>query len=52
MNDVFVNDFNNQALNQDGDDSAISKMKNYNPSNLIFQHLSIKETVKKKKLIE
>ena len=34
MNDVFVNDFNNQTLNQDGNDSAISKIKYYNPPNI------------------
>ena len=51
MNDVFVNDFNNQTFNQDGNDSAILKIKCYNPTNLyhlpINQHLPIKEKVKK-----
>jgi len=47
MNDVFVNDFNNQTFNQDGNESAILGIKYYNPPNLIFQHLPVKEKVKK-----
>ena len=46
MNDVLVNDLNNQTFNQDGNESAILKIKYYNPPNLIFQHLPIKEKVK------
>ena len=42
MNDVYVEAFNNQTLNQDGNESAILKLKNYNPPNLIFQHLPVK----------
>ena len=45
-NDVFVNVFKSQTFNQDGNDSAIWKIKFYNPPNLIFQHLPIKEKIK------
>ena len=38
--------FNNQTFNQDGDESAILRIKHYNPRNLIFQHLPVKEKVK------
>ena len=47
MNDIYVEAFNNQTFNQDGDESAILTIKCYKPPNLIFQHLSIKEKVKK-----
>ena len=46
MNNVYIEAFNNQTFNQDGDESAILKTKNYNPPNLIFQHLPVKEKVK------
>ena len=36
MDDVYVEAFNNQTFNQDGDEPAILKIKNYNPPNLIF----------------
>ena len=45
MNDVYVEAFNNQTFNQDGNGSAILKIKNYNPPNLIFQRLPVKEKV-------
>ena len=45
MNDVFVNEFNNQTFNQDGNDSAILKTKYYNPPIFIFQHLPVKGKV-------
>ena len=47
MNDVFVEAFNNQLFNQYGEESAILRIKYYNPPDLIFQHLSVKEKVKK-----
>ena len=47
INDVYVEAFNNQSYNEDGDESAILIIKYYNPPNLIFQHLPIKEKVKK-----
>ena len=47
MNDVYVEAFNNQTFNGDGDESAILTIKYYNPSDLIFQHLPIKEKFKK-----
>ena len=47
MNDVYVEAFINQSFNEDGDESAILLLKYYNPPDLIFQHLPIKEKVKK-----
>ena len=47
MNNVYVEAFNNQTFNQNGDESAILTIKYYNPPNRIFQHLPIKEKVKK-----
>ena len=47
MNTTFVDAFNNQTSNEDCDESAISTIKYYNPPDLIFQHLPIKEKVKK-----
>ena len=46
MNDIVVEAFNNKTFNQDGDESAILKIKYYNPPNLLFQHLPVKEKVK------
>ena len=46
MKDVYVEAFNNQTFNQDGDESGILRIKYYNPPNLIFQHLPVKEKVK------
>ena len=39
--------FNNQTFNQDGNESAILKLKYYSPPNLNFQHLPVKEKVRK-----
>ena len=47
MNDMFVNEFNIQTSDQDGNDSAILKMKYYNPPDLVFQHLPVKEIFEK-----
>ena len=47
MNDVYVEAFNNQSFNQDGDESAILTIYYYNPPDLIFQHLPVKEKIKK-----
>ena len=44
MNDVYVEAFNDQTF---GYESAILTRKHYNPPNLIFQHLPVKEKVKK-----
>ena len=46
MNNVYVEAFNNQTFNEDGNESAILRTKNYNPPNLIFQHLPVNEKVK------
>ena len=47
MNDVYVEAFNNQSFNENGDESAILTIKYHNPPDLIFQHLPIREKVKK-----
>ena len=47
MNKTFVEAFNNQTFNEDGDESAIITIKYYNPPDLIFQPLPIKEKVKR-----
>ena len=44
MNKYLVHRFNNQTFTQG---SAILKIKNYNPKNLIVQHIPIKEKEKK-----
>ena len=46
-NSVYVEAFNNQTFNEDGDESAILTIKDYNPPDLIFQHLPVKEKVEK-----
>ena len=45
-NNVYVEAFNNQTFNEDGNESAILRIKYYNPPNLIFQHLPVKGKVK------
>ena len=47
MNRTYVDAFNNQTFNEDVYESAILRIKHYNPPDLIFQHLSVKETVEK-----
>ena len=47
LNDVYVETFNNQTFNEDGAEPAILTIKYYNPPNLIFQHLPVKEKVRK-----
>ena len=47
MRDVYVETFNNQTFNEDGDESAILTIKYHDPPDLIFQHLPIKEKVEK-----
>ena len=46
MNKTYVEAFNNETFNQDGDESAILRIKYYNPPNLVFEHLPVKEKVK------
>ena len=43
MNNVYVEAFNNQTFNQDGDESAVLRIKYYNLRDLIFQHLPVKK---------
>ena len=45
MNDLYVEAINKQTIIQDGDESAILRFKKYNPPNLKFQHLPVKEKV-------
>ena len=47
MNKTYVEAFNSQTFNEDGDESGILTIKYYNPPDLIFQHLPVKEKVKK-----
>ena len=47
MKDVYVEAFNNQTFNEDGDESALLTIKYHNPPDLIFQHLPIQEKVEK-----
>ena len=47
MNHVYVEAFNNQTFNEDGNESAILTIKYYNLPDLIFQHLPVKKKVKK-----
>ena len=46
MNDIYVEAFKNQSFKQDGNESAILGIKNYNPPDPRFQHLAIKEKLK------
>ena len=46
MNDIYVEAFNNKTFNQNGKESAILTIKYYNPPDLIFQHLAVKEKAK------
>ena len=43
MNKTYVVAFNNQSFNQDGNVSAMLRIKYYNPLDLLFQHLPVKE---------
>ena len=38
--------FTNHTFNQDGNESAYSKIKYYNPPDLMFQQLPVKEKVR------
>ena len=46
VNDVYIEAFNIKTFNQYGIESAIIKIKYYNPPILIIQHLPVKEKVK------
>ena len=43
MKELYVDAFKNQTSNQHGIESVILGIKYYNPPNLIFQHLPVKE---------
>ena len=47
MNDVYVEAFNNQTFDEDGDESVLLTLKFYNPPDRIFQHLPVKEKIGK-----
>ena len=47
MNDVYVKAFKDQTFNEDGEKSAILRIKYYNPPNIIFKHWPVKEKVEK-----
>ena len=47
MKNVYVEAFNIKTFNQVGNESGILTIKYYKPPNLIFQHLPVKEKVKK-----
>ena len=44
-NDVYVEAFNDKTFNQNDNESPILTIKYYNPPDLIFQHLPVKEKV-------
>ena len=46
MNKPYVHAFHNQTFSEDGNESAILRIKDYNPPDLIFRHLPLKEKVK------
>ena len=46
MNNVYVEAFNNQTFNEDGNESAILRIKYYNPFDFMFQYLPVKGKVK------
>ena len=46
MNDIYVEAFNNQTFNQDGNESANLKIKYNIPADFIFQHLPVEGKVK------
>ena len=43
MNDVYIEALINKTFNQDGNESASLKVKYYNPHDLLFQHLPLKQ---------
>ena len=45
MKDIYVEAFISQSFDRDRNESAILKIKNYNPPNLMLQHLPVKEKV-------
>ena len=45
INKTYVEAFNNQTFNQNGDESSILRTKYYKRRDLIFQHLPVKEKV-------
>ena len=47
MNDFFLNGFNIETFNEDGNVSATLNIKNYSRLLPIFQHLPVEEKVKK-----
>ena len=50
MNITYIDAFNDQTFNQDGNESALLRLIFYDPPNLIFQHLTVKEKGKNIKI--
>ena len=46
LNKIYIAAFNKQLFNEDGDGTAILRIKYYNPPDLKFQHLPVTEEVK------
>ena len=46
INNLYAKAFSDQTSNQDGNENSFSKIKYYNPPNLLFQHLPVKGKVK------
>ena len=46
MDDLYTEALNDQTFNQDGNESAIIKLKIYTTPDLIIQHLPVKDKVK------
>ena len=48
--DAYVETFNSKTFNQNGNESPVLTIKNYNPPDFIFQQLPVKEKVRKKEV--
>ena len=51
MNDVYVESFNNQKFNHDGDGCAVLKITYYYPVDLLTQHLPVKKKLRTSKIL-
>ena len=50
MKNAYVEEFKNQTFNQDGNESAVLRIKYYKPPDLIFQNLQVTAKVKTTKV--
>ena len=46
MKNFYVEAFNSQTFNENGNESAILRIKSYNPPDLLFEHLPVKGKMK------